>query len=89
MTVTVEYYLGRLSLKNLFEKNLETQGFGPPREAGYTKPEPSEGERITVLEKQVQELLALKDRVESLQGQLTTLRGRVQPLLRRGSIVRG
>ena len=68
---------------------METQGISPPREAGYTKPEPSERERITALEKQVQELLALKDRVENLQGQLTTLRGRVQPLLNRGSIVRG
>ena len=68
---------------------MEMQGISPPREAGHTNPEPSEGERIAILEKQVQELLALKDRVENLQGQLTTLRGRVQPLLSRGSIVRG
>ena len=68
---------------------MEMSKMGPPAEAGSATPEPSDRERIAALERQVQELLPLKERVENLQGQLTALRGRVQPFLNRGSTLRG
>jgi transposase len=67
---------------------MEMSRIVPPDEAGSATPEPGDRERIAALERQVRELLPLRERVENLQGQLTALRGRVQPFLNRGSMLR-